>query len=254
VADITTAAMYVYGVVPKSSARTISAPGVQGAAVQAVEHDDLAALTSALQTTTLDARDLRAHWRVLDEAFEQGVVLPVRFGTVVDGEDAVRRELLDPNADRFSDLMQQMSGMVQLNVKGRYDEEVLLKAIVAASPKVAQLRERVRNQGTAAPTPDQLALGRVVEHEIARVRDADRVTVRQTLEPYAVAVREEDVAHPSAFSAAFLVNRDAMDDFGRAVSGLREHFGERIELRFTGPLPPFSFADADMAVGAGSWA
>jgi len=237
----------------KSSPRTFSVHGVQGAAVETVEHDGLAALTSPLQDTTLDARDLRAHWRVLDEAFEQGVVLPVRFGTVVASRDAVRREVLDPNAARFSELMEQMSGMVQLNVKGQYDEEALLKEIVLSSPKVARLRQRVQGQGSA-PTPDQLALGQLVEQEIASAREGDRAAVREALEPLAVRVRDEDVAHPSAFSVAFLVNRDAMDDFGRAVAGLRAHFGERIELRFTGPLPPFSFADTDVGAGAGSWA
>jgi Gas vesicle synthesis protein GvpL/GvpF len=247
-------ATYVYGVVPKSSARPLSARGVQGAGVATVERHGLAALTSAVQSTTLDARDLRAHWRVLDEAFGHGVVLPMRFGTIVESEEAVRREVLDPNAGHFSDLMEQMAGMVQLNVKGLYDEDVLLKQIVASNPKVARLRERVRSRGTAAPTPDQLALGQLVEREIGRAREADRATVRDTLEPFAMSVREEDVAHPSAFSAAFLVHRDAMDDFGRAVAALRAHFGERIELRFTGPLPPFSFADANLATGAGSWA
>jgi hypothetical protein len=250
----TATATYVYGVVPKSSRRKISVRGVRGAEVATVQQDRLAALTSALPSTTLDARDLRAHWRVLEEAFEQGVVLPVRFGTVVESEEAVRREVLDPNADRLSGLMEQMSGMVQLNLKGLYDEDVLLKEIVVSNAKVARLRERVRRQG-AAPTPDQLALGQLIEREIARSRDADRAAVRGTLEPFAVAVREEEgVSHPSAFSVAFLVNRDAMEDFGRSVAALREHFGDRIELRYTGPLPPFSFADADLAVGAGSWA
>lgn len=247
----TATATYVYGVVPKSAGRKISATGVQGAGVTAIDHDALAALTSPLQSTTLDARDLRAHWRVLEAAFEEGVVLPVRFGTVVENEEAVRREVLDPNAARFSDLMKQMSGMVQLNVKGRYDEEVLLTAIVQSNPKVAQLRGRVRAGEPVAPTPDQLTLGRLVEAEIARVRQMDRAAVGEVLEPFAVAVRDEDVAHPSAFSTAFLVNRDAMDEFGRGVAALREHFGDRVELRYTGPLPPFSFADADLTQGAG---
>jgi hypothetical protein len=162
--------------------------------------------------------------------------------------------VLDPNADRLSELMQQMSGLVQLNLKGRYDEELLLKAIVASNPKVAQLRERVRNQ-RSAPTPQQLALGQLVEQEIARWREADRAAVRDTLGRFAEAVRDDEgVNHPSAFSVAFLVNRDVMDDFGRGVAALREAFGDRIELRFTGPLPPFSFADAELAMGAGSWA
>jgi Gas vesicle synthesis protein GvpL/GvpF len=250
----TATATYVYGVVPKSAGRKISARGVQGADVAPVEHERLTALTSTLQSATLDARDLRAHWRVLEEAFQQGVVLPVRFGTVVESEDAVRREVLDPNADRLSELMEQMSGLVQLNLKGLYDEERLLKAIVASNPKVARLRERVRAQRATAPTPEQLALGQLVDQEIPRWQEADRASVRETLASFAVAVREDEVAHPSAFSVAFLVKRDAMDDFGRGVAALRESFGDRIELRFTGPLPPFSFADADMAMGAGSWA
>jgi gas vesicle protein GvpL/GvpF len=250
----TATATYVYGVVPKSAGCNIAAHGVQGAGVAPVEHDGLTALTSTLQTATLDARDLRAHWRVLEEAFEQGVVLPVRFGTVLENEDAVRREVLDPNADRLLELMERMSGLVQLNLKGRYDEDVLLKAIVASHPEVARLREQVRNQRTG-PTPSQLALGQLVDQEIGRWQEADTSAVRETLAPLAVAVREDEgVTHPSAFSIAFLVNREAMDDFGRGVAALRDLFGDRIELRFTGPLPPFSFADADLALGAGSWA
>ena len=34
-----------------------------------------------------------------------------------------------------------------------------------------------------------------------------------------------------------------MDAFGEAVGRLREELGERVTLRYVGPLPPYSFAD-----------
>jgi len=248
----TGSAVYVYGVMPTPS-RAIASRGIQGADVAIVEHGALAALTSPLDGTTLAARDLRAHWRVLEEAFEHGVVLPVRFGTVLKSEEAVRQQLLEPNAQHLTDLMEQMAGMVQLNVSGRYEEDALLREIVLQNPQVARLRERNRSRGDQAPAGDQLALGRMVEREIARRRAADGAIVRDTLGPLASAVREEEVAHPSAFNVAFLVHRDGIDDFGRAVAELRTGLGDRVELRYAGPLPPFSFADADLAIGAGAW-
>ena len=39
-----------------------------------------------------------------------------------------------------------------------------------------------------------------------------------------------------------------------AVGRLRAELGERISLRYVGPLPPYSFADSDLSTGAPAWA
>src|SRR5437763_11875849 len=195
---LTGSALYVYGVMPTPKP-AISTHGTQGADVAIVEHAGLAALTSPLDGTTLTARDLRAHWRVLEEAFEHGVVLPVRFGTVLESEEAVRQQLLEPNSERLINLMEHMAGMVQLNVSGRYEEDALLRDIVLQTPQVARLRERTRSRGDQAPAADQLELGRLVEREIARRRAADGAIVRDTLGPAAAEAREEAGSPPLAF-------------------------------------------------------
>jgi hypothetical protein len=239
--------VYVYGVAPRSAFTGVAVAGVEDAAVGTVQHGDLVALTSAIHNTGLAARDVRAHWRVLEKAFEQGAVLPVRFGTVMESEDAVRARLLQPNADRLSGLLTEMAGLVQLNLKGRYDEESLLGQIVRDSPAVAQLRARVGRTGSV---PDQMALGQMVEREIAQSRAQDTATVLRTLEPLAVAARDEQVSHPNAFNIAFLVEREKMDTFNEPVATLREQLADRIEVRYVGPTPPFSFADADLSMGS----
>jgi hypothetical protein len=113
------------------------------------------------------------------------------------------------------------------------------------------LRDRAERSGTLA---DQVALGQQVEREIERRRAMDATMVRQALDPLAVAARDESVRHPDAFNIAFLVARDGTDGFGAGVSQLRDKIGERIELSYVGPTPPFSFADAELGAEAGAWA
>lgn len=250
------ARVYVYGVLSGSDQARVSVGGVEDAEVRTVEHAGLAALVSTLDADALAAaREVRAHWRVLEEASKGATVLPVRFGTVMEGDRAVRERLLEPNAGRLTDLLGELAGRVQLNVKGDYDEERLLREVVRASPAVAALRERVRELSEAAGYYDRIRLGELVAAEVARRRERDAAVALERLQPLAVTARAEDVSTPDgAFNLAFLVEGGEVDTFSEAVGRLREELGERVALRYVGPLPPYSFAETDLDAGVAAWA
>jgi len=248
-------ALYVYGVLPATDSEAVSVAGVEGSEVGTVQHEGLAALTSPVRRSALSAaREVRAHWRVLQEASEQTTVLPVRFGTVLENEDAVRERLLEPNAARLSGLLKQMAGCIQLTVKGEYREPEVIQDIVRNSPTIAALAARVRSRSPEAGYYDRIRLGECIAGEIARRRDSDTAHAMDMLEPAAVAARAEEAGANSAFNLAFLVRRAGQDEFTNRVSALLEEERERIEIRYVGPLPPYSFAQTDVAVGGPSWA
>jgi hypothetical protein len=244
-------AVYVYGVTPAKAPAMPSVDGVDSAPVRALPHADLAALVSPIGRTDLRAADVRAHWRVLDSAFEHGTVLPVRFGTLMETDDEVRRRLLEPNQARLAELLTTMDGLIQLNVKGRYDETTLLRQIVQGAPALARLQERAERSGALG---DQIALGQQVEQEIEHRRAQHAATVRRTLDKLAVAARDERVRHPDAFNIAFLVPRDGLNAFGEGVGDVRAGLEDQMEIRYVGPVPPFSFAEADLDPGEPAWA
>jgi hypothetical protein len=250
------AGVYVYGVLSDADGADVSARGVEEAAVRTVEHAGLAALVSTLDADALAAaRELRAHWRVLDEASKSGTVLPVRFGTVLEGDAAVREQLLEPNADRLTALLSELAGRVQLNVKGEYDEEHELREIVRASPPIAALRKRITKLPEAASYYDRIRMGELVAAEIARRREEYEALALARLEAVAVTARAERVSSQNgAFNLAFLVESAEVDRFSEAVGRLRAELGERITLRYVGPLPPYSFAENDLSMGAEAWA
>jgi hypothetical protein len=251
----TGARVYVYGVLSGSDQAAVSVGGVEKAEVRTVEHAGLAALVSSLETDALAAaREVRAHWRVLEEASKSATVLPVRFGTVMENDAAVRERLLEPNADSLTGLLGELAGRVQLNVAGEYDEDGLLREVVRASPAVAALRRRVRSVSDSAGYYDRIRMGELVAAEVDRRREQDAALALERLEPLAVRARVEGAPTPNAaFKLAFLVDSDAIDDFSEAVGGLREALAGRVALRYVGPLPPYSFAEADLSAGVGAW-
>jgi hypothetical protein len=247
--------VYVYGVLSGSEQAAVSVGGVEDAEVRTVEHAGLAALVSTLEADSLAAaKEVRNHWRVLEEASKSATVLPVRFGTVMEGDAAVRERLLAPNAERLSELLGELAGRVQLNVKGDYDEDRLLREVVRESPAIAALRERVAGLSETAGYYDRIRLGELVAAQVARHREQDEALALARLEPSAVSARAEAPSSANtAFNLAFLVEAGKVDSFSQVVGALREELGERVELRYVGPLPPYSFADAEVTTGA-AWA
>jgi gas vesicle protein GvpL/GvpF len=247
--------VYVYGVLSGSDAADVAVGGVEGADVRAVESDGLAALVSTLGGDSLAAaREVRAHWRVLEEASKRGPVLPARFGTVMDSDAAVCERLLGPRVEELTELLAALADRVQLSVKGEYDEEHVLREVVRTSPPVAALRERVSALPENAGYYERIRLGELVAAEVARRRERDEALALTRLERPAVASRVEELSSPNAaFNLAFLVDSEALDSFGEAVGRLREELGERVSLRYLGPLPPYSFVDADLWEGPSAW-
>jgi hypothetical protein len=248
---VVTEALYVYGVLSASDREAVSVTGVEGSEVRTVQHDGIAALTSPVKGSALAAaREVRAHWRVLQEASEQTTVLPVRFGTVLDGEDAVREQLLEPNADQLRGLLKQMKGCVQLTVKGEYREPDVLQGILRSNPPIAALAARVRSRSAEAAYYDRIRLGELIAAKLAELRDGDTAGAMGRLSPVAVAARAEAGGAGDAFNLSFLVRRDRQTDFTQRVNSLIDDAGDRIEIRYVGPLPPYSFTDA----GGAPWA
>ena len=144
---------------------------------------------------------------------------------------------------------------MQLNLKGEYDEERLLRDVVSGSPEVAALRERLQGLPGEAGYYDRIRLGELVAAEIERRREADRILALERLEPLAVSTRiEAPTGAEGAFNLAFLVDRDKVDRFSEAVRALADELGEGVGLRYVGPLPPYSFADAELTAGSAGWA
>jgi hypothetical protein len=240
---------YVYGV-RKPSAGTISSTGIGGAELRQIESGGVAALVSDLpnQELQLGKEELTAHARVLENALEQGTVLPMRFGVVLESPDAVQTRVLDAHQDELQRQLAQFEGKVELRLRAIYDEQALMREIVNEDREIAQLRTRVRRTNDDASYFDRIRLGELVAAAIERKREQDTNAIIPGLEQRADAVQLSAPVHERmVFNASFLVDRDRIAEFDEAVDLVGRNHADRMRLKYTGPLPPHSFAELSTA-------
>ena len=249
------ASKYVYGVVRARRGSRQRLRGLNDEPVKVVAHDGIGALASDVPDGPLEAgRDeLMAHSRVLERALEKGVVLPMRFGMVMPTEEAIRQDLLGPYSDELEAQLDEMEGKVELNIKAIYEEQAILREVLVESPEIAALRRSLEGKPEDATYYERIRLGEQVATELARMRDADTARAMDLLEPLAESARAEEGGPISAFNLSFLVRRARQEEFTRSVRALRDETRERIELRYIGPLPPYSFADTGLEPGRSQW-
>ncbi|MGC4787014.1 GvpL/GvpF family gas vesicle protein [Micromonospora sp. DT178] len=245
--------LFIYGIVPSDVEPTPDAAGVGDppGEVTAVRHDDLAALVSEVSLTEPLGRpaDLTAYQELVDGTAAVAPVLPVRFGTVVTGPDAVA-DLLDAHHDRFAAALDEFEGRIQYTVHGRYDEANLIAAVLADNPAAADLADQVRGQPEAATRTQRIRLGEIISQAVELRREAENRQLVDTLGPLVVASAPRAPSNElDASNAAFLVDQDREDEFVSAVEEYAEQRRELIRMRLLGPLAPYDFVSAHQLMG-----
>jgi len=243
-------AKYVYGVIRAGESPAAKAVGIDDEPLGLVTMDDLAALTTdvAEEFSVAGRDELLAHMQVLEEAMGwASAVLPMRFGVILPDADAVRAELLAPHREQLEELLEEMEGKVEVNLKGIHEEETVLREVLAENPEAAGLREAIQGKPEAATYYERIRLGELVSQGLEGKREETGPAIVERLSPFAVGIQLGDVVHERmALNASFLVERKELERFDAEVERWAEEQGGRVRVKYTGPLPPHSFVELEV--------
>jgi Gas vesicle synthesis protein GvpL/GvpF len=179
--------------------------------LRALKADGLTALCAPAEQRELTAEVLWEHEAVVESLMEERDLLPMRFGTLVEDDEAAVRALVERREELRASL-ERVRGAVELAVRAE-----------ANAPK-----DRMPAGTTGA--------------EYIRAKADRKEAARLLHEPLAFLARESVVQPgPELLRAAYLVDREAVESFVGLVRRLQEtHDGLRVLC--TGPWPPYSFA------------
>ena len=235
--------LYVYGITA-ASAPPPQTMGIGGAPLTTVREGELAALVSELATeeVELGRTELELHSEVVAATFAQHTVLPMRFGVVLSGAEAVRQELLARHAHALLAQLEAMEGMVEVRLRAVYPEAALMREVLEGSPEIATLRASLDGLDEHATYFERIRLGQMIAETVQQIQNRDAGELLDQLAPLAEEVSVGEPTHERmALTASFLVDRDALERFDQAVDDLgREHAG-RLSFKYVGPLAPHSF-------------
>ena len=222
--------LYLYGITrPREVPQRLADQGIS-----VIVSEGRAAVVSELDEGPVEAtrRNLLAHADVVEQLHEDVVVLPARFGYVLESREEALELLALPEIEA---LLERHENTCELTLKGTYEESVLAEIGAGLQP----LREAYR----AAPSVEVgIALGEAVGEGLAERRARDAARVLDGLGSLALdVVRSEPAGELAAFDLALLVERGRVEPIEKRVEELAARLSPPLRFKLVGPLPPYSF-------------
>lgn len=235
--------LYVYSITAKDHPlhlAGVSGVGAEPSPLRTITAGTLSAVVSDIaEEIRPKRRDLLAHQQVQEQLMADGVILPLQFGYIATDDLAVR-QVLESNAESYLGALKRLEGCAEYHLRAsQADEAPLLQQILQDVPEASDLNDRIRGGDRDPGLP--LALGEIVAREV-RVRQE---TLASGLTEALVPFSREYLAHPPSGSdflnLSLLVPEEHKEALRTAEVNLAREIGSGIDLRFSGPLPPYSF-------------
>lgn len=228
-------------------------PELDGGGLELVEEGDVAALVRLTEHDYVDPsrKNLLAYSSILEQAASAATVLPMRFGVIVPSAEEMKSRVMRPLHDRLVRMLQRFQGLVEVDVKGLYDEQRLYAGLLRENAQLLALKERIAALPEEAAYYDRIRLGELVARAISARREADQARAVEWLASSCVeTITNDPVTDLMAVNLALLIDRNRMAEVEERVDLLAERWGADVGLRMVGPLPPFTFVDLQLPVEA----
>jgi Gas vesicle synthesis protein GvpL/GvpF len=217
-----------------------------------VERIDVNSLQAVCSSLGIDPGEADAEWlagaaqrhhAIIQQLFERGPVLPVRFGTLIEA-DAIR-SFVEREAASIEAEIERLDGLEEWGAKLIADPEHIVRLAEQTSEAVRQV-----DADLAASTPGKAyLLRRRREALVADAAEKQTSAIVDAIHGSVAGIAIETAALPVAAATetgqdvlanmAFLVPAAASDKFAAAADEAAIQTGITVEI--SGPWPPYSF-------------
>jgi len=244
---------YIYCIIALNEAESFGPLGIgdRGDEVYTICFNNIAAVVSnsPIISYSISRDNMLAHERAIEEVMKEYTVLPVRFCTIAQDEDTVKK-ILEKEHDRFAELLKNMEGKKELGLKAIFKEEVIYKEIAEKYEDIKKLKKALLSEPPAKTYYLRVEVGRKVEAALQKEKDIYKEEILNTLSPLS---QDTKVNAPYGelmiISAAFLVENSREAEFDQNVQALADKYGDKIKFKYTGTLPPFNFVNLVIETG-----
>ena len=230
--------------------RVYGSIGLDGAAVYSISEGQVAAVVSDVANGKIrpERRHLAAHQNVLRRIMEESTPLPMSFGIIANGPDAIRKALSRNQAPLLEQL-RRVEGKMEMGLRVAWNVPNIFEYFVNTHPDLRALRDQFFRGGREPSQNDKIELGRRFGHMLDEDRAQRTETARGTLSPCCHEVTEDALRdEPEVMNLACLVSRTAEKDFEEAVLEAAQQFDDNFCFDYNGPWPPFNFVDVSLDV------
>ncbi len=225
--------------------------GGRGDQVYTILFDNIAAVVSnsPIKKYTVARENVIPHERAIEEVMKTHTVLPVRFGTIAEDEEKVKK-ILEKEDDRFLGLLKDIEGKKELGLKTIFREDVIYRDILEKYEAIRVLKENIAILPPEKTYYQRMEIGKMVEAALQKEKDIYKEDILDTLSPLVLEVKTNNTyGERMILNAAFLVEKHKEAEFDQKVNELSDRYGDKMKFKYVGTLPPFNFINLTINVG-----
>lgn len=240
---------YLYAIVDGGGEREdLGFEGVDGGEVYSLGDGLVSAVVSDLPDRKVrpERRKLAAHHEVLKKLMADRTVLPMAFGLIADGPEAVRR-ILRLNSLVFEQQIKRLRGKVEMGLRVAWDVPNIFEFALSIHLELASLRDHIFRGGREPSQDDKIEVGRTFDRLMTQDREDHTEQVTRILEDHCAEIRSNKIRNErEVLNLACLVGRDQMKDFEAGVIEAARSFDNHFSFDFNGPWPPHNFVEVEL--------
>ena len=245
---------YIYCIIASKEAVSFGSMGLggRGDEVSAIVYDDIAAVVSnsPVISYAVSRENMLAHEKAIEEVMKKSTVLPVRFCTIAQDDDKVKK-ILEKEHDKFAELLKNMEGKKELGLRAIFKEEIIYKEISENYEDIKKLKKALLTEPPAKTYYLRVEVGRKVEAALQEEKDIIKEEIVNLLSPLAVDSKvNTSYGELMIVSAAFLVENAKEAEFDRNVQAIADKYDNKIKFKYVGILPPFNFVNLVIETGS----
>lgn len=236
---------FLYAVIEADQEVALGPIGIDGGPVYAIRDGRIAAVVSDLPNDKLrpERRRIAAHHDVLRRLMETRTILPMAFGLVADGPDAIHR-ILNVNQAALVEQLQQLAGKVEMGLRVCWDVPNIFEYFVNTRDELQLLRDHIFRAEREPTQEEKIALGRAFEQALREERTSHTENVTGVLASMGCEVKENTPRNErEIMNLACLILRDRQKDFEQSVFEAAKFFDHHYAFDFNGPWPPHNFVE-----------
>lgn len=198
--------------------------GGRGDELHTVCFSNIAAVVSnsPIKKYPVSRENLISHARAIEEVMKIHTVLPVRFCTIAEDEEKVKK-ILEKEYNRFVDLLKYIEGKKELGLKAIF-KDVIYKEILEKYKDIRMLREAIASKSPEQTYYQRMEIGRMVEAALGKEKEIYKEDILNIPSPLALEVKTNNTyGERMIINAAFLVEKDREAEFDQKICNIKNH-------------------------------
>ena len=183
---------------------------------------------------------MRNYTRLLSQIVQITTVIPLRFGTLFDEEEHIRKVLRE-NAKTYQRKLSQFDGKIEVELRVWWKEETFQQTMLKKK-RLARWKKALEEG--AGQGFDIVEFGRAISEAADQEREELEKIFATVLRPIAAKwLVKEPSDELQAYDGVFLVEKAKEEEFDQAVGSLYAKQSQEMIFKYSGPWAPHHFVE-----------